>query len=1302
MRRAQLLVVLGAVVLAAIALSSVPASAVSCEDEFTAKTSSEWGNTANWTKGSLPTGATIVCWASGLTPVVTGSANAASISSGGGLTLEGGSLTLAATGEASSLSGMMTIESGSLSSSSTIDLTGAFAWSGGDNSADIKQTGGKSFKITGGYQTSGGVIETTSAVEIEGATFISNGSTLKTTSTVKFGPGSYPPNGGTSEKMTASGYITTGATAVPNYELNLTGNASKIEGGTFAVPILNTEAGTTMTVSSGASVFTTGGKISGKVTGAGGYGATAYTTTLESGGTLSTASVTLEGGTLDVKSGAKYEIAGETKIAGGDLELAGAGSTGAFKLASGGCAGAGPLTITGAFTWESGDCSLSMRQTGGNPFKIIGTHQAYQTSGSVIETTSPIEIESNEFISNGTTLKTTSTVKFAPGSYPPNGGTSEKMTAAGYITTGETAVPNYELNLTGNSSKVEGGIFAVPILNTEAGTTMTVSSGASVSTTGGKIFGKITGAGGYIAAGYTTTLESGGTLSTATAKFENGTLDVKSGAKYEIAGETKIAGGDLELAGAGSTGAFKLASGGCAGAGPLTVTGTFTWESGDCSLSMRQTGGNPFKIIGTHQAYQTNGSVIETTSPIEIESNEFISNGTTLKTTSTVTFVPGSYPPNGGASEKMYANGYIISGNTSVPNYNLHMTGGTTTIPNGDKLAEAPMTIEGGETLDEGELQPAGTLDITAGELSGLGTVDGSVENTAGTVEPGHGSTGSLDIVGSYTQGAGGNLSTTIHGAAPVTDFGQLVVGSSASLGGDLSVTDSAFTPASGEQFLVVKATGFKSGAFAALTGPSGSLYEAAYEPQGVLLTPAPTAPVNTQAPTISGTPVAGHTLTCSTGSWSPEPEPGLYEYEWNLEGSTVAGPSKSATYPLPSGDEGKKIVCVVTATREGLKSNPATSGPVTVIGPPTSTEAPSVSGTPATGQTLSCSNGVWTESPTGYTYEWKLEGTVIPGASESTYKVPAGDEGKKITCVVTATNGAGSGTPTPSAPVTVISAAENKVKPAISGVAAAGEALSCSTGTWSGTVTRYTYQWSIEGTPIAGATSSTYTVLTSDEGHTLTCTVTAYNGESPIASVSIAITTPPLELTCSGQPIVLVTVRQSGRSVVLSGFTLEKYVGKTVTITLSAVPSKVAKGKGGSTTVTAGGAFEVTLPLPTGRLAAQTRYTATVEGQHSSALKLGRQTKITGYTSVPGGATVSLKVAGPLGHNKGIVTVTLKESCSAEKVFAKLKLSKAKTLTLKLAAPTKPGETIYYRAQTKIAGGTTYSLPIGVSSGTT
>jgi hypothetical protein len=1176
-----------------------------------------------------------VCWGPAVTPVVNDSASAASIINGGGLTIED-TLTLAATGEASNLSGTLTIESGSLDSSSTIDLTGAFAWSSGENSADIKQTGGNAFKITGGYQIGGSVIETTSPVEIEGASFISNGSTLKTTSTVKFGPGNYPPNGGTSLKMTAAGYITTGATAVPNYELNLTGNSSKIEGGTFAVPILNTEAGTTMTVSSGASVFTTGGKISGKVTGAGGYGTTAYTTTLESGGTLSTASAKLEGGTLDVKSGAKYEVGGETQITGGYLELAGAGSTGAFKLASGGCSGAGPLTVTGSFTWESGDCSLSMNQTGAGAFKVIGTHQAYQTSGSVIETTSPVEIESKEFISNGSTLKTTSTVKFAPGSYPGNGGDSEKITAAGYITTGATAVPNYELNLTGNASKIEGGLFAIPALNTEAGTTMTVSSGASVSTSGGKISGKIAGAGGYIDAGYTTTLEPGATLSTATATFEAGTFDVKSGAKYEVGGETQITGGYLELAGAGSTGAFKLAGGGCSGAGPLTVTGSFTWESGDCSLSMNQTGGGAFKVIGTHQAYQTSGSVIETTSPVEIESKEFISNGSTLKTTSTVKFAPGNYPQNGGASEKMYAAGYIITGNTSVPNYNLHMTGGTTTIPSGDKLAEAPMTIEGGETLDEGELEPAGTLDVTGGTLAGNGIVRGSLTNTSGVVEPGDGAPGQLYVSGEYNQEAGGMLAIRIKGFLPDTGYAQVQVKGRAMFAGKLSLTDEGgYVPELVHELEVVKSEQGNSGAFSELVGPSAGLYTVSYQTSGALsgawlMAKPPLAPTNTEAPKISGTPAAGQTLRCSTGIWTNSPT--KYEYEWSLDGTPIGGATDDE-YEVPAGDEGHTLTCTVTASNAGGPGTPVTSEGTTVIVPPVNITAPTVSGIPATGETLTCSTGTWSGGPTGFTYQWDRAGVPIGGATSNTYLVQPGDEGQTLTCVVTASNGASAGI------------------------------LATSTGV-------------SVATPVTPPASSVV---------------------STVARTPVVPT--PLPLQCSGKAIVLVSVRQVGASVFLSGIALPKYAGQKVTITLSGVSKKLAKGKGGTAIVATNGTFEAKLAAPSGAGAGLTRYTATVAGNASLALKLSRALKITADLPVAGGARVSFLVTGALGSGKHIVTITRQVSCSETVAYKKVKLPSSGRLELVLPAPKGAGEVSYYRAQTHIAHGNTFSLFVPVAN---
>ncbi len=67
---------------------------------------------------------------------------------------------------------------------------------------------------------------------------------------------------------------------------------------------------------------------------------------------------------------------------------------------------------------------------------------------------------------------------------------------------------------------------------------------------------------------------------------------------------------------------------------------------------------------------------------------------------------------------------------------------------------------------------------------------------------------------------------------------------------------------------------------------------------------------------------------------------------------------------------------------------------------------------------------------------------------------------------------------------------------PVVTGTAKAGGKLTCSTGTWKNDPTMFAYQWSLDGTPIPGATSSTYTVQSGDEQLTLTCGVTASNAK--------------------------------------------------------------------------------------------------------------------------------------------------------------------------------------------------------------
>ena len=76
---------------------------------------------------------------------------------------------------------------------------------------------------------------------------------------------------------------------------------------------------------------------------------------------------------------------------------------------------------------------------------------------------------------------------------------------------------------------------------------------------------------------------------------------------------------------------------------------------------------------------------------------------------------------------------------------------------------------------------------------------------------------------------------------------------------------------------------------------------------------------------------------------------------------------------------------------------------------------------------------------------------------------------------------------------------------PVISGTVTSGGTLTTTNGTWTGygtTVTSYAYQWNRGGTPISGATSSTYVLTDAEISFLITCTVTA-TAASPAASGS-------------------------------------------------------------------------------------------------------------------------------------------------------------------------------------------------------
>lgn len=122
----------------------------------------------------------------------------------------------------------------------------------------------------------------------------------------------------------------------------------------------------------------------------------------------------------------------------------------------------------------------------------------------------------------------------------------------------------------------------------------------------------------------------------------------------------------------------------------------------------------------------------------------------------------------------------------------------------------------------------------------------------------------------------------------------------------------------------------------------------------------------------------------------------------------------------------------------------------------PQNTAAPQISGTARDGSTLTATNGMWSGSPTSYTYQWQrcaTDGTScgdITGATKQTYALTSGDVSRTVRVAVTAQNADGKATASsdPSDVVDSKNGPQNTVKPAVSGSAAVGDELKVSNGT--------------------------------------------------------------------------------------------------------------------------------------------------------------------------------------------------------------------------------------------------------------
>jgi hypothetical protein len=184
---------------------------------------------------------------------------------------------------------------------------------------------------------------------------------------------------------------------------------------------------------------------------------------------------------------------------------------------------------------------------------------------------------------------------------------------------------------------------------------------------------------------------------------------------------------------------------------------------------------------------------------------------------------------------------------------------------------------------------------------------------------------------------------------------------------------------------------------------------------------PSGAAPVNTSAPTITGTVSVGSLLSASVGVWSGSPT--SYSYQWQYcsadmsSCADIIGYTSSVYTPVPADAGGRDRVKVTATNAAG--SSVAYSSPTAVVAPgvPTLVSAPTIAGQPVVAGTLTASTGAWSGSPTGYAYQWRRCDTLgnncsaVAGATASSYGLAAGDAGATLRVAVTASNAGGSTT---------------------------------------------------------------------------------------------------------------------------------------------------------------------------------------------------------------------------------------------------------------------------------------------------
>jgi hypothetical protein len=631
------------------------------------------------------------------------------------------------------------------------------------------------FNNTGTIEATGGSL----TIQGPGTTFFTNDN--QTTNTLT--GGTYIANGNNIQWAAGSGGINT-----------LAANVTEEGGGQLFNTTNSTNALAGLTSITSAGALTIGG------------------VTFADAGTFSNA------GSLTLLPGESFTVGSLTQISGGSLTAgtfvldANLNLSGATQTIT---TNAAKLTLAGG-TIENANSTnaLAGLATNSGTLTIGGTSNNVSTTATTFSNTGTLTINAGDSFTapkltqiSGTTL---------------SGGT--------FVLGGNLDLATTGINITTNSSTLtlEGGTIMSGATNALAGLnkntkTLTLANNANFTT-----------AGSFTNSG-TLTVNSGSTFAvntSGTLTNYNSTTQTLTGGTYSVAGTLSAANlnivtdaANITLSGTGklvnatnsanalaglttisSTGALTLASnanfttaGNFTNSGKLTVNSgsTFSVAGTLSNLTSGTLSGGTYTVGGTLQLTGANGGITTNAANLTLTGAAAKILDGTSNELSTFNNNTGSLTLSSSAKLTTASSNFTNSGTVTVSKGTTLTVGGT----------GHSYTQTAGTTTVDGTLAGSGTTGIvvTGGTVQGAGTLKTNVSSSAAINVGDAGKAGLLSITGTYAQLSSGTLNVSIGGTTVGTQYSQLKVSGTASLGGTLTAAlVNAFTPTVGQTFSVL------------------------------------------------------------------------------------------------------------------------------------------------------------------------------------------------------------------------------------------------------------------------------------------------------------------------------------------------------------------------------------------------------------------------------------------------------------------------------------------------------------------